>query len=90
MTPPQSGPYAGMAIFQDRTSTQTVTLSGGSTWSFSGTVYAAKANVTVSGGSGAQMGSQYIADTLTISGSSTFQGINPAQGYSQRDIRLTE
>jgi hypothetical protein len=90
LTPPTSGPYYGMAIFQDRTSTQTLSLSGGSAFSLTGTVYAAKAHVDVSGGSGASMGSQYVSDTLTLSGSSTFQDIVPSLGYSPRDIRLVE
>ena len=90
MSPPTSGPYYGMAIFQQRSSTSTVTISGGSNWAFTGTVYAPGANVTVSGGSNASMGSQYISDTLTLSGASTFKDINPAQGYGPRDIRLTE
>jgi hypothetical protein len=79
-----------MAIFHDRTSAQSITLSGGSNWDFKGTVYAAKAPVTVSGGSGARMGSQYISDTLELSGSSTFQDIDPQYGYGPRDIRLVE
>jgi len=90
MTPPSGGDYAGMAIFQDRTSTQPITLSGGSTWDFKGTVYGAKAHVDVSGGSGARMGSQYISDTLTLSGSSTFQDIDPKDGYGPKDIRFVE
>jgi hypothetical protein len=90
MSPPKGGDYAGMAIFQDRTSTQPITLSGGSTWDFKGTVYGAKAHVDVSGGSGARMGSQYVSDTLTLSGSSTFQDIDPRDGYGPKDIRLVE
>jgi hypothetical protein len=89
-SPPTSGTYMGMSIFQDRTSTQQITLSGGSGWNLTGTVYAAKANVNVSGGSGATMGSQYVSDTLTLSGSSAFNAINPASGYRPRDIRLVE
>jgi Putative Flp pilus-assembly TadE/G-like len=90
MSPPTSGDYAGMAIFQDRNATSVMTLSGGSSWDFKGTVYAASADVTVSGGSGASMGSQYISDTLTLSGSSTFQDLNPADGYGEKEIRLVE
>jgi hypothetical protein len=89
-SPPTSGAYYGMSIFQDRSSTQKVTLSGGSGWNFTGTVYAASAHVDVSGGSGATMGSQFVADTMTLSGSSTFNDIDPAKGYAPRDIRLTE
>jgi len=89
-SPPTSGAYYGMSIFQDRSSTQKVTLSGGSGWNFTGTVYAASAHIDVSGGSGATMGSQFVADTMTLSGSSTFNDIDPSKGYRPRDIRLTE
>jgi hypothetical protein len=90
MSPPTNGDYAGMAIFQDRAATSKVTLSGGSNWAFTGTVYAAAAHMDISGGSGGSMGSQYISDTLTLSGSSTFQDINPDDGYGPKDIRLVE
>jgi len=90
MTPPPSGDFAGMAIFQDRTATPTITLSGGSNWAFTGTVYAAKAHVSLTGGSGGSMGSQYVSDTLTLTGSSTFQDINPDTGYGPKEIRLVE
>jgi len=90
MSPLTSGDYAGMAIFQDRTATSVMTLSGGSNWNFTGSVYAAKANVTLSGGSGGSMGSQYISDTMTLSGSSTFKNINPNDGYGPKEIRLVE
>jgi hypothetical protein len=90
MSPPPGGDYAGMAIFQDRTATSVMTLSGGSNWDFKATVYAAAAHVTISGGSGGSMGSQYISDTLTLSGSSTFQDINPNDGFGPKEIKLVE
>jgi hypothetical protein len=86
----EAGAYAGMAIFQDRTATSVMTLSGGSNWDFKGTVYAAKAHVDISGGSGGSMGSQYISDTLTLSGSSTFQDIDPNDGFGPKNIQLVE
>jgi len=89
-SPLASGTYYGMSIFQDRTSTQTITLSGGSGWNFTGTVYAKSAPLVVSGGSGATMGSQFVADRMTLSGSSTFNDIDPSKVYAPRDIRLIE
>jgi hypothetical protein len=53
-------------------------------------VYAKSAHVDVSGGSGATMGSQYISDTLTLSGSSTFKNIDPSKGYQQLTVALIE
>ena len=90
MTPPTSGDYAGMSIFQDRSATAKITLTGGSNWDFIGAVYGASAHVHVTGGSGGSMGSQYISDTLTLSGTSTFDDINPDDGYAPKDIRLVE
>jgi Putative Flp pilus-assembly TadE/G-like len=90
MSPPTSGDYAGIALFQDRTATSKVTLSGGSTWNLTGTLYAPKAHFDISGGSGATMGSQYICDTLNLSGPSALNQIDPDLGYGPRDIRLTE
>jgi Flp pilus assembly protein TadG len=89
MSPPTSGAYSGIAIFQDRTSTQPITLSGGSGWDFTGTVYAAKGLVTLSGDSGATMGSQYISDKLTLSGSSGFN-LSGTGVSNQKRIRLVE
>lgn len=90
MTPLASGPYSGLLIFQDRTSTQPITLSGGSTWNFTGGVYAAKAPVDLTGGSGGTFGSQYICDTLDITGSSSFRMADPGTGYRKRFIGLVE
>jgi len=90
MSPPTSGDYSGISIFQDRTSTQPVTLSGGSTWNLTGTLYAPAAGFTISGGSGATMGSQYICNTLNLSGPSALNQIDPDLGFGPRDIRLVE
>jgi hypothetical protein len=89
MSPITSGTYQGMAIFQARTSTQKVTLSGGSGWNMTGSVYAAGADVDLSGGSNAKMGSQYICDTMSLSGNSAMQAIDPTVLY-KKDIRIVE
>jgi Flp pilus assembly protein TadG len=81
MSPPTEGLYEGMSLFQDRTSTSPITLSGQSNWDFGGTVYAAKAPVTVTGGGNGKFGSQFISDTLKISGQGVFQSLNPVEGY---------
>jgi hypothetical protein len=70
VSPPASGTYQGIVLFQDRTSSAKVSLSGGSGWSVSGTVYVAKAPLTLSGGSNATVGSSFIAETLNVSGGS--------------------
>lgn len=89
-SPMTSGTYYGMSIFQSRTALQRITLSGGSGWNFTGTIYAPKGELLVSGGSGATVGSQFIADLMTLSGSSAFNAIDPAKGFARRDVRLVE
>jgi len=91
LTPPTSGVYYGMTLFQDRTvTTAKITLAGESNFNVTGTIYAAKAHVEVTGGSGARLASQYVSDTLTVTGTSSFQDLCPKLGYAPRDIRLTE
>jgi hypothetical protein len=79
LAPMSTGTYQGIAFYQDRTSTASVELSGGSGWNLKGTVYAAKAPVTLSGPSSSTdtRGSQFIVNTLTLTGSSTI-AINAA------------
>jgi hypothetical protein len=80
LSPPTSGPYAGITIFQDRTSTAPLNLAGNGTLNISGTIYAANAAVNV-GGNGVtdQDGSQIIARTLSSSGNGSVT-INYASG----------
>jgi Flp pilus assembly protein TadG len=72
---PTSGPYQGLTFFQDRTSTVTGNITGtGGTTSITGTFYFAGAQLNVSGNGGvANLGSQYISDSLTLGGNG---GIN--------------
>jgi hypothetical protein len=72
LTAPTDGTYAGLTLFQDRNSTNPVTLSGGSGLNITGTVYAAGAVVTLSGGGGL-VGSQLIGKDLVISGNGSFK-----------------
>jgi hypothetical protein len=74
LSPPASGRYEGLSIFQARgtpsTPAPTLTVSGTGMMNVTGTIYAAYANLTVSGGaSGSVVGGQIIVDTLTLSGS---------------------
>ena len=76
LTPPTSGAYAGISIFQARSATQQITFSGSSVASISGAVYAAAAPVVLSGNANVMIGSSQfdaigdglIADDLNISG----------------------
>ena len=65
-----SGTYAGITVFQDRSNTASATMSGGSNVSNTGTFYLPSATLTLSGSSGVGvMGSQFIVNKLTFSGS---------------------
>ena len=69
LSPPTTGTYQGIAIFQDRTSSAPITLSGNGSANLTGTVYAAHAQLNVSGnGSSNVLGSQYITYDMTLSG----------------------
>lgn len=70
LSPPTSGPYQGITIFQDRTATAPVTMNGSGSVNVTGTFYAAKASLSVTGsGSTNVYGSQYITYTLNTTGS---------------------
>ncbi len=63
------GAYAGITLFQARTATAPVSISGNGTTNISGTIYAANAPLSLSvSGIVSNLGNQYIASTLTISG----------------------
>ena len=69
ISPPTSGIYQGIALFQERTSSAPLTISGNGSVNLSGTVYAPHAAVNLSGnGSSNVMGGQYVAYTMSVSG----------------------
>jgi hypothetical protein len=93
LSPPTSGTYANISIFQDRNSTTAMTVAGGSGTDITGVIYAAGAPVSISGGTNITPGVAFIADTLNISGNSNFtippspiNVVNP----SKVDVRLVE
>jgi Flp pilus assembly protein TadG len=68
LSPLTSGPYQGILLFQNRTSTVTMSVSGAGSFNMTGTFYAANAQLQVSGQSNSYIGSQYISRTLSLSG----------------------
>ena len=69
LTPPTSGTWQGISIFQDRNNVgATMTLAGGSGTNISGLVYAAKAPVQAAGGSNVVPGSAFIVGSLVTGG----------------------
>jgi hypothetical protein len=72
LTPPDSGIYQGMLLFQDRTSNVAASISGGANMDITGTFYFASALLTVTGSGGfANFGSQYVSYDLNVQGTGT-------------------
>lgn len=70
LSAPTSGPYNGMTIFYDRNNTGVLKITGDSTASFSGTVYArSTSNFTLTGNGGSfQMNSMVVVNNVTVAG----------------------
>ncbi|MCY2987992.1 MAG: pilus assembly protein TadG-related protein [Planctomycetota bacterium] len=72
MSPPTSGIYKGITVFQRRTSGNDLAISGGGGMNITGTFYAAYGRAVLSGsGSNNLMGSQYIVWKATLTGNGT-------------------
>ncbi len=65
LTPPTTGTYAGIVIFQTRDNTKAMTVSGAAS-GMTGTIYAPAAALTISGSG--QLNAALVVDTLTLSG----------------------
>ncbi len=73
ITPPASGLYRGLSLFQKRGTLSgpgpTVTIAASTNTNVTGTIYAAHASVSLSGSSSTNvLGGQIIADTISTSG----------------------
>jgi Putative Flp pilus-assembly TadE/G-like len=71
IVPPLSGTYQGMSIFQDRASTQPVSLTGYGVSAILGTIYAPSAPLSLTGLAGVgidTLGGSYVAGTITVGG----------------------
>jgi Flp pilus assembly protein TadG len=94
LSPPATGPYQGMCLFQDRTSAAPVGVTGsqGAQMTISGTFYAANADLSVSGNGAQQtIGSQYISRNLVLSGNGSYSvSWSPNATPGIRDLRLVE
>jgi hypothetical protein len=96
LTPPTSGPYQGICLFQSRTSVNqpavNVTGSGTAPLSISGTFYVPKGELKVTGnGTQDTIGSQYISNTLKLGGNGSFNvDWNPNVVPGIRQVWLVE
>ncbi|MCI0377030.1 MAG: pilus assembly protein TadG-related protein [Gemmataceae bacterium] len=98
MTPPTTGVYTGISIFQDRNSTAPITIKGNGNAFITGAIYGASAPAFVEGNGDAAagannqiLGSQYVTGTLRVAGNGGFRiTANGGPIPRLRDIRLVE
>lgn len=92
MSPPTSGPYQGLTVFQDRTATTPLSVTGNGGMSVTGTFYAASALLSVTGnGTNNVIGAQYISYDLALGGNGAMN-INWTMQSTPgtREIKLVE
>jgi Flp pilus assembly protein TadG len=85
---PTSGTYNGVMFFQDRSDTQTMSLTGSGGATFKGIVYAPAAPVTVTGSGSWSIDADFIADSISLTGSgsisdTSYQSINSSSVLSR-------
>jgi hypothetical protein len=92
LSPMTTGIYAGISLWQVRSSTNTVAVSGGGGQTMTGTFYVAGGTLNVTGnGSNSTIGSQYISRLLTVNGGGSFNvNWNPPATARIRIITLAE
>jgi hypothetical protein len=91
MTPPTSGIYKGLTVFQDREAENQLSISGGGNMQITGTFYAPNALLKVSGGGDSRIGSQYISRYLDITGNGgMIIDYDPEQAIPRRVLQLVE
>ena len=72
LTPPTTGTYAGISIFQARNNNNAMTITGNAGWSIQGTFYLPNANLELQGNIGL-IRSMIIAYRISIIGNSSLQ-----------------
>ena len=92
ISPPTTGIYAGITIFQERSSTNIVSLTGNGQMQVSGTFYVAGGTLKTTGnGAGDVIGSQYISYILNLGGNGGVNiDWNPQKTARKREIGLVE
>jgi hypothetical protein len=91
LSPPTTGPYKGISIFQNRTSTAPIAVTGNGSLNISGSIYAAAAEVDVTGNGGTTVaGSQIISNNLVVTGNGSVDVSYNANLAPVRDTRLVE
>jgi hypothetical protein len=91
MTPPTSGTYKGLTLFQERAATNEMAISGNGSFFVTGTFYTANSLMNVTGNGDAHIGSQYVSRLLDLNGTGNI-GIdyNPDNVIPRRVLSLVE
>jgi hypothetical protein len=84
---PTSGSWQGVSVFFDRANTGTMTLTGSSASSFSGSIYLKSGGTTLTGSSGVfTLNSLIVTSTLTKTGNSGIDvSFDPDQNFPGLD-----
>lgn len=91
ITPPTSGAYTGISLFQQRSADNPVSVQGNANFNITGTFYAAGAQVAAGGNGNSVIGSQYISRFLAVNGTGDFKcDFNPATVAPTRILGLVE
>ncbi len=91
LSPMTTGTYSGLTIFQSRTSTAPVSIVGNQGSNLTGTIYAADAAISLTGNTNTEIGSQFIASTLDITGNTSFTiGASGDHTAIVREVGLVE
>ncbi len=77
---PTTGPYAGILIYQSRVNTRALNISGNANFKTNGTIYAANAQLTMSGNG--SLDDTLIVNTLVISGNVSLTQLADGLGSS--------
>jgi len=89
LSPPQSGTYQGISIFQSRNTADTSTptkLAGNGGSGVTGTIYTPTTPTTLSGNGTQVLGSQFIGRTLEMSGNGNFTINYPSEKAPQPPV----
>jgi len=91
MTPPTSGTYKGLTLFQNRNSDNVMSISGNGAFFVTGTFYTAGSLMNVTGNGNAHVGSQYISRLLDLNGTGNLAiDYDPDSVIPRRVLSLVE
>lgn len=87
LSAPTSGGYSGFLLISDRSNTSWITINGNNTSTITGAIYAPDASVSYIGNFSGQSGcTQIVAQTVTWSGSTTFNDDCTAFGMDKVNV----